>query len=88
MEFNKDNSSTDLAGEVKTALVVSVKEGLEESKDVLIKQLEKKEFLNALVDTINKNVDIPMIGEKTEEKVFKSLIKCFINTLKNIEFSD
>jgi hypothetical protein len=49
---------------MKDAVEDSVKAGLEESKEVLIKQLRKKSFFNALVKGLNDSVDVPFIGEK------------------------
>ena len=70
---------------IQGAVIDSVKEGLEQTKEVLVAQLERKEFFDALIESLNENIDIPMINEKTEEKVFKAIVKCCISALKKID---
>jgi hypothetical protein len=44
-----------------------------EAMKMLKELFENKEFKHDLVKAINDDVNIPMIGEKTERKVFNSL---------------
>ena len=57
------------------------------SKDILltslVELLKDKRFRNDFVDKVNENVDIPMINEKTEEKVIKSLYKILLQQVEN-----
>tara|TARA_B100000497_G_scaffold90744_1_gene101237 strand:- start:1174 stop:1419 length:246 start_codon:yes stop_codon:yes gene_type:complete len=71
---------------MKDAVEDSVKAGLEESKEVLIKQLRKKSFFNALVKGLNDSVDVPFIGENTEEKIIRSILNVCIDSLERIDF--
>jgi len=50
--------------------------------------LKTKQTRKMLADKINKSVDIPMIGEATELKIIKKLIKIFIQTLEEITEPD
>ena len=69
---------------VKDATLDSVKEGLEEFKDTFISHLERKDFFKALVNELNESIDVPIIGENTERKIFKGILKCIIAALKKI----
>jgi hypothetical protein len=71
---------------MKDAVEDSVKAGLEESKEVLIKQLRKKSFFNALVKGLNDSVDVPFIGEDTEEKIIRGILNVCIDSLERIDF--
>ena len=71
---------------MKDAVEDSVKAGLEESKEVLIKQLRKKSFFNALVKGLNDSVDVPFIGEDTEEKIIRGILSVCIDSLERIDF--
>lgn len=71
---------------MKDAVEDSVKAGLEESKEVLIKQLRKKSFFNALVKGLNDSVDVPFIGENTEEKIIRGILNVCIDSLERIDF--
>ena len=82
------NSKDNLDELAKDALVDSVKTGIDESKDVLVAQLKKKSFFNALVKGLNKSIDIPFIGEDTEEKVLKAVLKVCIDALEEVDFND
>jgi hypothetical protein len=82
------NSKDNLDKLAKDALVDSVKAGIDESKDVLVAQLKKKSFFNALVKGLNKSIDIPFIGEDTEEKVLKAVLKVCIDALEEVDFND
>ena len=54
-------------------------------KQCMINLLEEKEFKNKLIQKINECIDIPMINEKTEKKVFNSIYNHIVNTIKEIE---
>jgi hypothetical protein len=43
--------------------------------EVIISQVFSDENKKKIIDQINKNVNIPMIGEDTEEKVFEALFE-------------
>ena len=57
----------DNAGELKDKMMNEV-----------IELLRQDEFKKDLVKAINKDVNIPMINEKTEKKVFDSLYDLFV----------
>ena len=86
IESSMSNES-DLSEMMQGAVIDSVKEGLEETKDVLIRQLEKKEFFDALIESLNENIDIPMINEKTEKKIFEAIVNCCVSALKKVDFT-
>ena len=48
----------------------------------LIELLQDKRFKKDFIDKVNENVDIPMINEKTEEKVLKSLYKILLQQVE------
>ena len=52
--------------------------------DHLISTLEKKDFKKKLIKKINEDIDIPMIGEKTEKKVFDKLYDLFLKGIKEV----
>jgi|TARA_Y100000389_G_C17225974_1_gene395669 hypothetical protein len=52
---------------------------------LLLPILEEKEFKKKLIDKINNSVDIPMINEKTEKKVFNNIYKIIINCLEDLK---
>ena len=52
--------------------------------DHLISTLEKKDFKKKLIKKINDDIDIPMIGEKTEKKVFDKLYDLFLKGVKEV----
>ena len=70
----------------KDAVVESVKAGLEEGKEVLLAQLRKKSFFDALVRGLNKSIDVPFIGEDTEEKVLRGILNVCISALEEVDF--
>ena len=57
----------------------------QEVLDQIIDLMEKKDFKNKLIKEINEDVDVPMINEKTEKKVFDSIYKLMIKSLKSLE---
>ena len=52
--------------------------------DHLISTLEKKDFKKKLIKKINEDIDIPMIGEKTEKKVFDKLYELLLKGMKEV----
>ena len=52
--------------------------------DQIIELFEKKDFKKKFLKKVNDNVDIPLINEKTEAKVLKSLYAVVIDTLKDL----
>lgn len=52
--------------------------------DHIISTLEKKDFKKKLIKKINEDIDIPMIGEKTEKKVFDKLYDLFLKGVKEV----
>jgi hypothetical protein len=53
--------------------------------DHFIELLEEKSFKKTLIKEINDDVDIPMIGERTEKKVFDAVYKALLRALKKVE---
>ena len=51
----------------------------------LVDLLEKKDFKNKLIKKLNKNVDIPIINEKTEKKVLDAIYGLILNTIRDME---
>lgn len=41
----------------------------------LVEVLNDDKFEKNLIDSINDDIDIPMLNEKTEKKIFKKLVK-------------
>jgi len=70
----------------KDIVIDSVKSALEEGKQVLLNQLRKKSFFDALVKGLNKSVDVPFIGEDTEEKVLRGILNVCITALEEVDF--
>tara|TARA_Y100000389_G_scaffold141437_1_gene139289 strand:- start:1330 stop:1524 length:195 start_codon:yes stop_codon:yes gene_type:complete len=50
----------------------------------LIGLLEEKEFKKLLIKELNEDIDIPMIGEKTEKKVFDAIYKIIVKNIRKI----
>jgi hypothetical protein len=53
--------------------------------DNLIKLLEQKDFKKKLMKQLNNDIDIPLINEKTEQKILDKVYEIIISTIKNIE---
>jgi hypothetical protein len=53
--------------------------------DNLIKLLEQKDFKKKLMKQLNNDIDIPLINEKTEQKILDKVYEIIIATIKNIE---
>jgi len=50
--------------------------------------LEKKDFKKKLVKKLNKNIDIPIIDEKTEQKVLDKIYEVVLDSIKKIDLED
>jgi hypothetical protein len=53
--------------------------------DKMVKMLEQKDFKKKLIKQLNKDIDIPLINEKTEQKILDKVYETIIYTIKNIE---
>ena len=60
----------------------NTKELFKEKLDDLVDLLKDDKFKNKFVDTINKDINIPIINEKTE-KIFNNLYKVLIKHVEN-----
>lgn len=49
----------------------------------LVVLLKDNKFKKKFVDTINKDINIPMINEKTEKKIFNSLYEVLIKHVES-----
>ena len=54
----------------------------------MIDMLSTDKFKDNLLKELNENVDIPILNEKKEGKVFKALYKIFIQTLEKAATKD
>ena len=61
----------------------NTKELFKEKLDDLVDLLKDDKFKNKFVDTINKDINIPIINEKTEKKFFNNLYKVLIKHVEN-----
>tara|TARA_B100002019_G_C20851903_1_gene395046 strand:+ start:217 stop:429 length:213 start_codon:yes stop_codon:yes gene_type:complete len=56
------------------------------SKDILlgalVELLNEKEFKKDFVKRVNEHVDVPMINEKTEQKVINTLYKLMVDQVE------
>ena len=53
--------------------------------DKMVKMLEQKDFKKKLIKQLNKDIDIPLINEKTEQNILDKVYQTIIYTIKNIE---
>lgn len=56
--------------------------------DNVVEMLEKKDFKKKLIKKLNKSVDIPVINEKTEQKLLDKVYELIVDTIKNIDLDD
>ena len=56
--------------------------------DNVVEMLEKKDFKKKLIKKLNKSVDIPVINEKTEQKLLHKVYELIVDTIKNIDLDD
>ena len=56
--------------------------------DNVVDLLHQKDFKRKLIKKINKNVDIPILNEKTEQKILDKLYEVIVDTIKNIDLDD
>ena len=61
----------------------NTKDLFKEKIDDLVVLLKDNKFKNKFVDAINKDINIPMINEKTEKKIFNSLYNVLIKHVEN-----
>lgn len=58
---------------------------MSETKDLILDEmkdlLNNKEFMKQMIKAINDDIDIPMLNEKTERKVFEKLYKILCDEL-------
>ena len=59
---------------------------LKNIKSAFVEQLKKKRFLKKVISGLNDNVDIPLLSEKNEKTVFKSIVKSFIDVIEAMDF--
>ena len=59
---------------------------IENIKKVFVEQLKKRRFLKRVISEMNDKVDIPLLSEKTEKSVFKSIVKSFIDVIESMDF--
>ena len=52
--------------------------------DLVIAEISKEENKNKIVEALNKNINIPIINEKTEEKYISAMVDTFISVLKKV----
>ena len=56
--------------------------------DHFVDLLEIKDFKKKLVKKLNKNIDIPIIDEKTEQKVLDKIYEVILDSIKKIDLDD
>ena len=56
--------------------------------DNMVHLLERKDFKKKLTKKLNKDIDIPIINEKTEQKIIDKVYELIISTIKNIDLDD
>ena len=56
--------------------------------DHFVDLLEKKDFKKKLLKKLNKNIDIPIIDEKTEQKVLDKIYEVVLDSIKKIDLED
>ena len=60
----------------------------QQALDHFIELLEKKEFKKTLIKSLNEDIDIPFINEKTEKKAIDALYGLIVRSLKSIELEN
>ena len=70
----------------KISLGKDVDKNLQLGKDVLLLQLRKKSFYDSLVKGLNQSIDVPFIGEDTEEKLIRGILDVCIQSLEDLDF--
>ena len=56
--------------------------------DSLVAMFERRDFKRRLIAEINEDVDIPMIGERTEKKVFDAIYRALLRSLRKLDDED
>jgi hypothetical protein len=52
----------------------------------LVEVFEQEKLKNQLVDNINECIDIPIINEKTEKKLFDGIYGIFLTNIKKMNY--
>ena len=65
--------------------VLSIKY-MDKNIENLLNILEKKDFKNKLIKQINNNINIPILNEKTEKKIYDEIYDTILNTIKKHNF--
>ena len=60
----------------------------EKALEKVIVLLEKKSFKSKIIKGINKNIDIPLLSEKTEAKIYDAIYGEIIDTIKKIDIDE
>ena len=60
-----------------------VKDLLEKHKDELVEKIFDDELQKKVVKALNENINIPIISEKTEEKILNALYDTVEDVVKN-----
>jgi len=58
------------------------------SLDNVVNLLHQKDFKRKLIKKLNKNVDIPILNEKTEQKILDKIYEVILDTIKKIDLDD
>lgn len=64
-------AASDVASEIKKATL-----------EAMVDMLNKEEFKDAFLKEINDSIDIPIINEKKEGKIFKALYKILVKIVE------
>jgi len=56
--------------------------------DNVVNLLHQKDFKRKLIKKLNKNVDIPILNEKTEQKILDKIYEVILDTIKKIDLDD
>ena len=59
----------------------------QQALDHTIALLEKSDFKSTLIKSLNEDIDIPFINEKTEKKALNALYKLIVKSLKKIDIA-
>jgi hypothetical protein len=62
-----------------------VKKALVKNYELYIQLLDNDDFKKDLIRELNKDIDIPIINEKTERKVLNSIYKVVVSSMKKVD---
>jgi len=57
-------------------------------KQSIVDLLQQKDFKRKLIKKLNKNVDIPILNEKTEQKILDKIYEVILDTIIKIDLDD